>query len=171
MGSELTTTFNEEDARRFYRWLEHRPNEYTEIRIIAWPSKGPVIQMWVQSEDDFIAICKKWSGKRQCYVGINPRIRKEGSAEDVSRVVAIPFDVDSGHPSKQAATDEEVEQSKQRMIELVSWIRIQGYESPLVAMSGNGYHILQKVNLDIRDDLPSKLEAYFHEAPTEDMDG
>ncbi len=53
---------------------------------------------------------------------------------------------------------------------------MEGYEPPLVAMSGNGYHIMQRVNLDMNDTLPSRLEAYFHEAPiegdedTEDLD-
>ncbi|MCW4049152.1 MAG: phage/plasmid primase, P4 family [Candidatus Bathyarchaeota archaeon] len=162
--------FNEEDVRHFYQWLEHRPTEYTEIRVIGWRSDNAIIQQWVQNEDDFVKLCRKWSGKRQCYVGINPRSREGGSAEDVSRVVAIPFDVDSGHPSKEAATDEEVEQAKQRMIDLVSWMRVQGYEQPLIAMSGNGFHVIQRVNLDVDDALPSKLEAYFHEAPTEGMD-
>lgn len=161
-------SFNEEDVRRFYRWLEHWPTEYTEVRIIG--GGASVIRRWVQTEDDFVDLCREWSGKRQCYAGINPRIREGGKAEDVSRVVAVPFDVDSKHPKKEAATDEEVEQAKQRMVELVSWIRVQGYEYPFVAMSGNGYHVIQRVNLAVDDTLPSRLEAYFHEAPTEGMD-
>lgn len=166
----MSDVFNEDDVRRFYKWLEHWPAEYTEVRIIGWPSGGSVIQRWVQDEEAFVELCREWSGKRQCYVGINPRSREGGSAGDVARVVAIPFDVDSKKPKKEAATDEELEQAKQRMIELVSWISIEAYERPLVAMSGNGYHVLQRVNLKIDDTLPSRLEAYFHEAPTEGMD-
>lgn len=166
----MSDVFNEEDVRRFYKWLEHWPAEYTEVRIIGWPSGGSVIQRWVQDEEAFVELCREWSGQRQCYVGINPRIREGGSAGDVARVVAIPFDVDSGHPTKEAATDEELDQARQRMIEVVSWISMEGYERPLVAMSGNGYHVLERVNLKIDDTLPSRLEAYFHEAPTEGMD-
>ncbi|MBW2672038.1 MAG: hypothetical protein JRD89_01315 [Deltaproteobacteria bacterium] len=162
--------FNEEDARRFYRWLGHRPGEYTEIRIIGWPPPAPVIRRWVQNEDDFIAICREWSGRRQVYAGVNPRKREGGSEEDVARVAAIPFDVDSDHPKNQPATDEELATARTRMIELVSWMRMQGYAAPFVAMSGNGYHVIQKVDIPVTDDLPGKLEAYFREAPTEGMD-
>jgi len=165
-------SFNEGDARKFYKWLSHKPSEYTELRIIPWPSgSAPVIQRWVQSEDTFIKLCQEWSGKRQCYVGINPRSHEGGETKDVARVIGIPFDVDSGHPTKEAATDEELAQAKQRMIELNSWIQTQDYKPPLIAMSGNGYHIIQKVDIPIDEDLPSRLEAYFHEAVlNEDLD-
>ena len=33
MRKEAPPAFNEEDARRFYRWLDHHHDEYTEIRI------------------------------------------------------------------------------------------------------------------------------------------
>ena len=69
----MSEIFNEGDVRQFYRWLGHRPDEYTEVRIIKWPPLGPVIQRWVQTEDDFVNVCRKWSGKRQVYVGLNPR--------------------------------------------------------------------------------------------------
>lgn len=164
--------FNEEDIRRFYRWLGHRSDEYTELRIIPWPpGSARVEQYWVQDEKNFIKWCKKWNGRQQIYVGINPR-RESGVGEDkdVPRVAAIPFDVDSPHPKKEAATDEELAQAKKRMIELVSWMRLQGYNMPLVAMSGNGYHVIQKTDIPVDEDLPHKLEAYFHEAPTEGMD-
>ncbi len=161
--------FNEEDARHFYRWLGHKEGEFTEIRAIIWPP-GNVAQYWVANEEEFIKTCKKWSGKRQVYAGVNPRKRKGGSAEDVARVTIIPFDVDSPHEKDQPATSEELEKSKTRMIAIVSWIRTQGYKMPLVVMSGNGHHILEKVDLAIEKNLTGKLEAYFHEAPTEGLD-
>lgn len=162
--------FNADDARQFYRWLDHHPDEYTELRIISWPPPGKVSQYWVQNEKDFIKLCRKWSGKRQVYTGVNPRFREAGSDEDVHRVTGIPFDVDSPHPKKEAATDEELAQAEKRMVELVSWTRIQGYNMPFVAMSGNGYHVIQKTDIPVDEDTSSKLEAYFHEAPTKDMD-
>lgn len=167
-------SFNEGDARKFYKWLGHKPGEYTEIRIIPWPpGSAPVIQRWVQNEDDLVELCREWSGKRQCYIGVNPRLREGGSTEDISRVVAIPFDVDAERApgfDKDAATDEEVVKAKERMVNLNSWMRTQSYRAPLIVMSGNGFHILQKVDILVNEDLPSKLEAYFHEAPTKGMD-
>lgn len=158
---------NKKDIQRFYRWLNHQPDEFTELRIIPWPPTGTIERYWVQNERDFIKLCQKWSGKRQVYVGINPRKCEGGEAKDVARVTGIPFDIDSSHPKDRAATEEELAQAKKRMVALNSWIRTQGYKAPLIAMSGNGYHIIQKVDIPIDEDLPSKLEAYFHEAPTE----
>jgi len=52
-------SFNEGDARKFYKWLGHKTSEYTEIRIIPWPpGLAPVIQRWVQNEDAFIELCR-----------------------------------------------------------------------------------------------------------------
>lgn len=166
----MKENFDAEDARRFYRWLGHRPDEYTELRMISWPPPGEVNQYWVQNEKDFIKLCREWSGKRQVYTGINPRFHEGGSDKDIHRVTGIPFDVDSSHPKKEAATDEELAQAQKRMVELVSWMRIQGYKMPFVAMSGNGYHVIQKADIPVDEDTPSRLEAYFHEAPTEGMD-
>ncbi len=156
--------FNEEDVRRFYRWLGHKEDEFTEVRIIGWPAgEVPVIQRWVQDEDSFVDLCREWSGKRQCYVGINPRFQRGGENKDVTRRVAIPFDVDSKKPSKDvAATEEEIAAAKERMVEIVSSIRLQGYKQPFVAMSGNGYHVVQRVNIPDTEELLKKLESYFY---------
>ncbi len=168
-------SFNEEDARRFYRWLTHQPDEYTEIRIIKWPPPGEVKQFWVQNEKDFIKICKTWSGKRQVYCGLNPRLREGGTNEDVARVIAIPLDIDSFRPSKDVAvSEEELAATKDRMIKINSWMRVQGYQQPFIAMSGNGFHILQRLDITLTEeltagDLSSKLESYFfNEVPGSD---
>ena len=175
MKKDTPPVFNEKDARRFYRWLDHHHDEYTEIRIISWPPTGLVIQRWVQNEDDFIQLCRKWSGKRQVYAGVNPRFHKGGANEDVARVIAIPLDIDSFRPSKDvAATEAELAAAKERMIEINSWIQIQGYQPPFIAMSGNGYHLLQRVNIPTTEnlsteDLSSKIESYFfNEVPGSD---
>ncbi|GAH09924.1 unnamed protein product [marine sediment metagenome] len=91
MKNSTKQKFNETDVQHFYRWLNHGQDEYTEIRIIKWPPPGEVKQFWVQNEKDFIKICKKWSGKRQVYCGLNPRFREGGTNEDVARVIVIPF--------------------------------------------------------------------------------
>ena len=155
--------FNEKDASRFYRWLGHKEEEFTEIRAIQWPPKGQPKRIWVQNEKDFIAFCKTWNGKRQVYVGVNPRFQRGGANEDVVRRVAIPLDVDSKRPSNDvAATEKEVAAAKERMVEINSWMRLQGYKQPFIAMSGNGYHIVQRVDIPVTEDLPKKLESYFY---------
>jgi len=165
------STFNETDARIFYRFLGHRPDEYTELRIIKWLPEGggQVKQEFVQSEEEFIRVLKNWNGKRQCYAGLNPRKTKGGKMEHVARVTAILFDVDSDHPKNQPASDDELLKAEHRMKSLKEWIRLCGYSQPLVAMSGNGFHVIHKVNIEIDDDTQSQLERYHHEA-ADDLD-
>jgi len=166
--------FNEVDVRAFYQWLGHSKGELTEIRAIPWPT-GPVIQKFVQTEEEFVEICKKHSGKKQVYVGLNPRKRQSGSKEDIARVVAVPFDVDAKRYNinatekeleklqKQSATEEELADAKKRMVNIVSWMRKQGFQQPFVSMSGNGFHVIQKVNLPKDGNLSDRLETYFHQ--------
>lgn len=162
----------EENVRKFYRYLGHSSDEWTELRAIAWPPSGSAAQVFINNEEDFVVFCKKWNNKRNVYAGVNPRKRKGGSAEDVSRVTIIPFDVDSPHPKGEPATDDELEEARKKAIELVSWICKKGFRPPMISMSGNGYHVLQRVNIEFEDleDIKVKLESYFHEAPTKGMD-
>jgi hypothetical protein len=62
-------TFNESDARQFYKWLRHGTGEFTEVRVIEWnpESKGRSTQFFVTNEEDFIKVCQTWNGKRQVY--------------------------------------------------------------------------------------------------------
>jgi hypothetical protein len=124
----------------------------------------------VQSETDFVDICRKWSGKRQIYAGLNPRKTKSGKTVDISRVIGIPFDVDTIRPKNTAATNEELTQSKERVNDLITWMQTTQYNQPLISMSGNGFHVVLKVNIPVTDDLSEKLEAFFHEAPTKGLD-
>lgn len=168
---EQGPTFNETDVRAFYRFLEHRPDEYTELRIIKWLPKGggQVKQEFVQSEEEFIKVIKKFNGLRQCYAGLNPRKTKGGKIENVARVTAILFDVDAKHPKDEPASDEELAVAKKRLDKLITWIKEQGYESPFVTMSGNGFHVIHKVNMEIDESTQNQLEKYHHEA-ADDLD-
>jgi len=165
--------FKEKDARIFYNWLGHNLNEWTELRAFEWPSiQGRVKRKFVNNEEDFISFCREWDGKRNVYVGVNPRKVRGGTEEDVSRVTVIPFDVDSPHPKDSPANEEELATAKKNAGEMVYWILSKGFETPLLAMSGNGFHVLQKTNIEFNDseEIKGKLEAYFHEAPVAKLD-
>jgi len=165
--------FNEEDARKFYRWLRHnQPGEWTEIRAIEWvpEGKGRSNSFYVDNEDDFVRICSEWNGKRQVYAGCNPRRtrRREGArAEDIARVTVIPFDVDGPVPDKRrnAATDAEVQVAWERAQKLIEWLKQQGYGNPYVDFSGNGYRVALPVDISFEDHkrIGAQLRAFFNE--------
>jgi len=159
--------FNKDDAQQFYQYLGHKKDEYTELRAIEWnpAGHGQVSQEWVTNEKDFLLFCEEWSGKRHVYAGINPRSRKGGRKTDICRVVGIPFDVDAPHPREEAATDQEVTIAYAYMENLVKLISSKGFNKPYIDFSGNGFRVIQKVDIPINDhDLASeKLKTYFNE--------
>jgi len=167
---------NEQDIRKFYQYLNHHPDEWTELRAIEWTPdhRGTVTQTWVNNIEDFTAFCRQWNGKRHVYAGVNPRSRKGGGRkEDITRVVGIPFDIDAqrapGH-EKDAATDAEIEEARRNQLnKLLNFIRQKGFNQPYVDFSGNGYRVIQRVDISIEnhDEIAGKLELYFKEVKIE----
>lgn len=163
--------FGEEDVRRFYRWLRHQPDEYTEIRAIQWlrDGKGVSNQYFVDDEEEFVEICRMWNGERNVYAGINPRKRKSGKAGDVARVTGIPFDVDPPSPDGEAATEAEREVARERKDQLIKWIKSQGWGEPYVDFSGNGYRVALPVDIDFEDHkkMNGQLKMFFDQVKAE----
>jgi len=168
--------FSVSDVERFYIFLGHKEGEWTELRAIEWiPSTsrertGEVERTFVDNKADFVMFCRRWNGRRNIYAGVNPRRRKGGSSEDVARVSVVPFDVDSDHPKDEPAADMELREARDRKLKpLLDWLRKHRYKTPFLAMSGNGYHVLQKVDIPIpegmRETVAEKLQAYFRETP------
>ena len=162
--------FNEDDVRSFYLYLGHHPEEWTEIRAIEWTpdAKGQIERTWVNNEKDFIEFCRKWNQKRHIYAGVNPRNKQGGTTQDVSRVTGIPFDIDSQRKKgceKDAATDQEVTEAYKQLEQMLKLIKEKGYNEPYIDFSGNGFRIIQKVDMPITDHKKAekKLKAYFME--------
>jgi len=157
---------NEENIRTFYQWLGHKPEELTEVRAIEYfpDRKGAVARDFVNNEDDFVAFCSRWNGERHVYAGLNPRKRKGGKTGDVARIVGIPFDIDPKR-KKDAATDEEKNKAKANAEKFIEWLRSQAYQEPYVDDSGNGFHIIQKVNIPVKNPLwlENQLRNYHKE--------
>jgi hypothetical protein len=160
--SELS--FNKKDGEKFFKFIAHK--EFTEVRIVD-PREGLKEVAFVDNLADFLAICEKWNGKANIYVGVNERITKEGKAEHVSRLQIIPLDIDSIREKGQASTDAELEIAHEKMFEIREWLKAEFNCTPFISMSGNGYHILIKIPpipLDefSRPALQQKLEIFVH---------
>ena len=162
-------TFNESDARQFYKWLRHGSNEFTEVRVIEWnpEGKGASTQFFVNNEEDFISVCKEWNGIRQVYAGCNPRCQKSGTAKDVKRVTVFPFDIDGPTPDKrrQAATEKEVMVAEGWKDDLVIVIKEQFGIEPYVDFSGNGYRVCLPCDIEVtnQQNIDAKLKIFFAE--------
>lgn len=73
------------------------------------------------------------------------------SKEDIRGIAYIFIDFDPERPSDTNATDEELALARAKMLQVGCFLRDQGFSSPVVIMSGNGYHCYYKVHLENND--------------------
>ena len=59
----------------------------------------------------------------------------------------LPLDFDPARPSGVSATDAEKRTALRRAVEVRGFLRGQGWPEPVVGDSGNGYHLLYRVEL------------------------
>lgn len=76
-------------------------------------------------------------------------------------MLLIDFDPSSAERgSNDSATDAEKETARERMDEVFEWLRDLGFPEPIFADSGNGWHLLFRIDLP-NDDQSRKMLRYF----------
>src|SRR5215217_1151600 len=75
------------------------------------------------------------------------------SDSDILRRRWLPLDFDPARPSGVSATDTEKKAAHRRAMEVREFLRELGWPEPIVGDSGNGYHLLYRV------DLPNDRES------------
>jgi hypothetical protein len=66
---------------------------------------------------------------------------------DIMRRRWLPLDFDPVRPSGMSATDQEKKEARRRALEVREYLRGMGWPEPVVGDSGNGYHLLYRVDL------------------------
>jgi hypothetical protein len=66
---------------------------------------------------------------------------------DIMRPRCLPLDFDPVRPSGMSATDEEKKEARRRALEVREYLSGMGWPEPIVGDSGNGYHLLYRVDL------------------------
>ena len=69
------------------------------------------------------------------------------SDNDIEGYVWLMIDLDPKRPAGTSSTDEQLEIAKKKANQIFAFMSSQGFNEPLVAMSGNGVHLLYRVNL------------------------
>lgn len=65
---------------------------------------------------------------------------------DITDFEWLMIDFDPARPSKTSATDAELEQAHKRAVEVYKYLNERQWAEPLIAKSGNGYHLLYRLN-------------------------
>ncbi|MBA7624266.1 hypothetical protein ES703_31673 [subsurface metagenome] len=157
---------NENTVKACYRFLAHQGRGLTELRAIEPRGVEPPVQAWVDGEGAFVEFCKRWEGKRQIYVGINPRARKGGTREDIDEVTTIVLDVDAVRPDKhQPATDAELKCAEKVADRIIVDFTERGFKAPVKCCSGNGWQLwlaIPPINAAVlgRDLVEGKVQEF-----------
>ena len=69
------------------------------------------------------------------------------AATDVARRRWLPVDFDPVRPAGVSATDREKAEAHRRATEVENYLRMEGWQEPVLGDSGNGYHLLYRVDL------------------------
>jgi len=138
-----TPEFNEEDVRRFYKFLGHEKE--TEVRILF--KVGDPRMFHVKSEREFVEKCKAYNGLGNVYAGLNERQPGGTNASDVISISTIPIDIDSSRddPKENPATEEELKLAEEAKDKIISDMINSGFKNPLSNFTGNGFQLFYKI--------------------------
>jgi len=164
------------DSDEILRFLSllAEPDQVIELRLLHIQSSGrrfPYTMSGYFSDYRKLAECaSRYSGAAQgAYVTLNPvnpvllsraanRIRVAGkdcpltTDADILRRRWLPIDFDPVRPSGISSTDEEHTWSIERALHVRDALREENWPSPIVGDSGNGAHLLYRVDLPAKDD-------------------
>jgi hypothetical protein len=140
-----------------------QPGQVVELRIPNYPRSGITASGYFDDHDKAAAAAMKYSGKAAgVYVTlnrINPGLlarvcnRVEEYAKqttgdnDVLRRAWLPLDFDPARPAGIPSTDAEHEAALSRAAECRGWLSSMGWPLPVEADSGNGAHLLYRIDL------------------------
>ncbi|MBK8184915.1 MAG: AAA family ATPase [Candidatus Competibacteraceae bacterium] len=152
------------------------PGETFEIRVPA-PATGWPVFGYFNDPAAAVQAAAAWSGKAEAvYVTLNPvnpallarannRIKqaskKTSATSDADIVVRhwLPVDIDPVRPAGISSSDEEHAAALEKGRAIKAWLDTQGWPTPLMADSGNGAHLLYRVDLPNDDESKGVIEG------------
>ena len=161
--------------RRTLEVLEPNPNATVELRVLkalvnGWPR---TMSGYFNNRDCMVAQAMRYNGKAAgVYVTLNEihpsllarsankmRVASDDDLtkdHEVIRRVWFPVDFDPKRCKGISSTDEEREPAFDCLTRCSDWLEEQGWPEPIVADSGNGYHLLYRIDLP-NDDASKQL--------------
>ena len=89
-----------------------------------------------------------------------PKATTNDNDIDKRRIILLDFDPE--RPSDTNASNEEVKCAETKMRAVYRYLRDQGFSAPVVAFSGNGYHLYYKIDLDNTDENKELVQNFLH---------
>ena len=129
------------EVLKYREFLGHEKQSELRFCYPRWQeSKKKPIQIWVNSDKEFIDTCEKYDGKLNLYVGINERTEKGDSDEHVKFITNIGHDIDA-HDGKM----ENFQKAQEVALKMKENAIKDGLMEPLVICSGRGFWVIHHV--------------------------
>jgi hypothetical protein len=161
--------------------------DVVEVRILnaygnnkAWDgfAKG-VVTGYFDNHDSFCKAVREANGADQNGIYFTPqkidsrllgrafnRLKATNITTSDNNVLAYRFlliDLDPVRPSGISASDKELQYARDTARKVVSWLSEQGFPEPIHAMSGNGFHLLYKIeDMPITDSAISFVKGFLN---------
>ena len=168
------TYYDESEIRKAISLMKF-DGELFEIRILK--NDGKIFSGYFNDVDKFIEQLKKQSLKgsnvyitlnepnkacfsreqKNCFKEVNKTLPTT-SDSDVFAYDWLMIDLDPSRPTKTSSSDEEVERAKALGNKIYLYMKDLGFNNPLMAFSGNGVHLLYRVNLDVSKENRALME-------------
>jgi putative DNA primase/helicase len=163
----MTTQTIGTDALRYLEAL-WRPGEVREVRIPRHNRFGHTASGYFSSPAAAAEAVAAWDGRANVYVTLNPvdpalrarvaerivpKAEHTSADADVLGRRWLLVDVDPVRPAGVSSSDVELAAAEQVVKAAIGFLNRHGWTEPIVAMSGNGYHALYRV------DLPNDAES------------
>lgn len=136
------------------------PGTAVELRAFEVQGEGTVTRLYSTDElDDLARHALDLSGRcRGVYFTLNPvdgcPVSSEGrsvKARDVLRRRWLLVDADVGAKGKQSSTDAEKVEARHAITMVQADLMLRGWPAPILCDSGNGYHLLYRIDLPTDD--------------------
>ena len=155
-------------------WL---PGEIRELRIPRHNVYGHTASGYFDSPEKLTVASKKWGTKANLYVSLNPVLpsllarasnriveRAENTTSDqhVLRRTWLFLDIDAHRPSGISSTDDELSKARAVAGAVAAYLNSQLWPDPIVAMSGNGYYVLYRIDLPNSDESTTLVKSVLY---------
>ena len=81
--------------------------------------------------------------------------------KDITRILRLPFDFDPVRETDTGATDEQVADALAVAGRFTAWMGAHGWVNPLLAMSGNGYHVVYETDMQNTPETKEALRGLY----------
>ncbi len=165
------------DERAIRQWWDvfKSPDQLTEVRILG--KSKTVYSGYFTDPDTMLSEIKKYDGLGGIYATINEINEACAGREQANRITKTPkattndkeidnrriilLDFDPERPSDTNSTNEEMKLAEQKMRDVYRYLREQGFNAPVVAASGNGYHLYYRINIPNTDENTKLIESFL----------